>query len=381
MSNISEFESVQDVSFIDDLDAQTVRDNLIQAYKDEVLSITGAEPELYAGSPERLMLYAFSAQLYQAYKYIDNAAKMGLLKYSVGSYLDNLGLLRGLKRKEAAPATCTVQFTLSDIRSSATGIAGGTRLKAQSLYFVTNEYLEIPAGQSTGTVTATAELAGTDANSVAIDEIKSIVDPIPYVASVTNLTAASGGSDIESDDKFTRRIYECPAGYSVAGPTDAYIFHAKNAIADIGDVVAYTPEPGKVNVVFTMSNGDLPAVEKVAQMAQALNADEIRPLTDTVTAKAPTEVSYSINLTYYIATSDSVKAASIQQAVTDAITAYKQWQRHINRDITASKLIQFIMSAGAKRVEVTAPAYTAVNYEQIPACSAVNAIYGGLEND
>lgn len=381
MSNITEFQNVPDVSFIDNLDAQTVRDNLIEAYKAEVQNITGEQIDLASGAPERLMLYAFSAQLYQAYKYIDVSAKMGLLKYSQGDYLDNLGLLRGLKRKDATPASCTVEFTLSDIRASATGIAGGTRLKAGNIYFVTNEYLEIPAGQNKGQVTAVAEVAGIEGNTVAKGDIKTIVDPVAYVASVTNINDATGGTDIESDDKFTLRIYECPAGYSVAGPTDAYIFHAKNAISDIGDVYAYTPQPGNVEVVFTMSDGSLPQVEKIEQMGKALNDETIRPLTDTVTCKAPSEVEYSIDLVYYINTSDSAKAVSIQNAVTDAVTAYKQWQRHLKRDITASKLIQMIMSAGAKRVEVTAPTYTALQVDQIAKCTDVNITYGGLEND
>ena len=381
MSNITEFQDIQDISFIDNLDAQTVRDNLIESYKEEIFKLTGEQIDLPSGSPERHLLYAFSAQLFQAYKYIDTSAKMGLLKYSQGDYLDNLGLIRGLKRKEAIPASCTVEFTLSDIRQSATGIAGGTRLKAGNLYFVTSEYLEIPSGELTGTVTAIAETAGTEGNTVAIGDIKTIVDPIPYVSKVRNINEATGGTDIESDDKFTRRIYECPAGYSVAGPTDSYIFHAKNAISDIGDVFAYTPQAGSVDVVFTMSDGSLPQPEKIAQMEKALNAYDIRPLTDTVTCKAPSEVEYSIDLVYYINASDNLRAVSIQNAVSDAVTAYTQWQRHIKRDITSSKLIQFIMSAGAKRVEVIAPTYHALAVDEIAKCTDVNIVYGGLEND
>lgn len=381
MSNISEFEKIQDINFIDNLTPQKVRENLIQYYKDAVKELTGEDVELASGAPERLMLYAISAQDYQTLKYIDTAAKMSFLKYSCGDYLDNLGLLRGLTRKEATPATCTVEFTLSMVRDSATGIAAGTRLKSQNLYFLTSEYLEIPAGATAGTVAAMCETAGTEGNSVAENEIKTLVDPLPYIASVTNITPCTGGADIENDDKFTRRIYECPAGYSVAGPTDAYVFHTKNAIADIGDVIAYTPEPGAITVAFIMADGSLPNIEKIEQVQKALNADEIRPLTDTVTAKAPDEVTYNIDLTYYIGQSDAAGADSIQQAVNDAITAYTQWQRHIGRDVTASKLIQFIMAAGAKRVEVVEPVYIATAQDALPKLEIKNVIYGGLEND
>lgn len=381
MSNIKEFASIPEVSFIDDISAQQVRDDLITDYKAKVKSLTGDDPTISAGSPERLVIYAFAAQLYQVLAYIDNAAKMGILKYSKGDFLDNLGLLRGLTRRPATPASCTVKFTLSDVRNSATSIPAGTRLSAGSIYFLTKEYLEIPAGENEGTVTAIAENTGTDANGLNIGQITTLVDTIAYIDSVTNTTATSGGTDIETDDSFTLRIYKSPAGYSVAGPTDAYIWHAQNAIADIGDVVAYTPEPGHVEIAFTMSDGSLPGDEKIKQVEETLNDKTIRPLTDTVKAKAPEEIDYKIEFTYYIAQSNINQVATIQNEVENAVTAYKQWQRHIGRDVTASKLIQMVMAAGAKRVEVTAPSFIPLEKTQLSKCTDQVLTYGGLEDD
>lgn len=380
MSNIKEFESIPEISFIDNITAEQVRDNLISEYKKEV-ERTGGVAQIHDGSPERLMLYAMSAQLYQAFKYIDNAGKMGILKYSKGDYLDNLGLLRGIKRRPASSASCIVRFNLSDIRGSYTSIPAGTRIAASNLYFTTAEYLEIPAGAQFGEVKALADEPGTASNGLPIGAINVLVDTIAYVASVENVTETTGGADIETDDSLTLRIYQCPAGYSVAGPTDAYIFHARNSIADIGDVIAYTPAPGTVDVVFTMSDGSLPTLDKINELKEALSADDIRPLTDTVTTKAPEEVEYSINLTYYIATSDANRATTIQNEIDNAVKAYIQWQRHIGRDITASMLIHYIMAAGAKRVEVTAPAFVAMDKAQIAKCTAQSVNYGGLEND
>lgn len=381
MSNIAEFENIPKISFIDNLTAENVRDNLLAGYKKEVKAVTGQDVEISAGSPERLMLNAMAAQLWQGYKFVDNAAKQGLLKYSTGDYLDNLGLLRGLKRRPAEPASCMIKFTLSDARPSATYIPAGTRLSAGSLYFYTKEYLEIPAGQLEGEVTALAEEAGTASNGLQEGDIQTLVDSIAYIGKVENTTPTTGGTDIETDDSFTLRIYECPAGYSVAGPYDAYRFHAREAVSDIGDVEPYSPEPGAVEVVFTMSDGSLPGEEKLLQVKEALSAEDIRPLCDKVSVKGPEEVSYNIELTYYIGRSNSSKVSAIQEKISEAIQVYKQWQRHLGRDVTASQLIALIMGAGAKRVEVTAPTFQSIEKAQLPKLESESVTYGGLEDD
>ena len=64
---------------------------------------------LRRGSPERLLIGAMAVQYYQALQYIDRAGKMGLLKFSEGDYLDNIGALRGIIREPAQRASCKGQ--------------------------------------------------------------------------------------------------------------------------------------------------------------------------------------------------------------------------------------------------------------------------------
>ena len=73
---------------------------------------------------------------------------------------------------------------------------------------------------------------------------------------------------------------------------------------------------------------------------------------------------------------------TIQAAVAQAVEDYKTWQRTIGRDINPSKLVALIMEAGAKRVAVTAPTYTAVAATKVSALQGEAVIsYGGLEDD
>ena len=381
MSNIAELKNVPEISFIDGISLETVTSQMLADYAAAYVEAAGEQPELAQGSPERLLIGAMAVQYYQALQYIDRAGKKGLLKFSEGDYLDNIGALRGIVREPAQRASCKVRFTLSDARTEPVGIPGGTRLSYANLFFATDEYKEIPAGEMSGVVSVTAQEAGIDANGIPVGELKDLVDPVAYVASVSNITMTAGGAEIETDTELTERIYQATAGYSVAGPKDAYIYHAKRARADVDDVVVYSPAPDQVSVLFTLNDGSLPDDGALQAMTAALSADSVRPLTDQVTALAPEEVPYNIALTYYINTADSPQATTIQTAVMAAVENYKSWQRKIGRDVTPSKLIQLVMEAGAKRVAVTAPTHTAVTPYMIAKANKVTVTYGGLEDD
>ena len=84
----------------------------------------------------------------------------------------------------------------------------------------------------------TAVAPGAAANGLAAGAIDVLVDQTPYIASVVSTTASAGGADIESDDDFTRRIYNAPFSWSVAGPAGAYEYWARQSRADIDDVLA-----------------------------------------------------------------------------------------------------------------------------------------------
>ena len=371
--------SLPDISFIDNKDIDQVRRKWWRTMK-----ATGQTVTLERSSVHRMELYAAAAQIYQAMQYIDRQGKQSILKYSYSDFLDNLAIFKGVTRNPATPATTTLRFTLSAERDTATGIPQGTRVStAGAIYFATDVYAEIPAGATTVDVPATCTVAGTDGNGFAAGELATIVDPIPYVASVTNTTATEGGAEIESDDDLAERVFLAPGAYSTAGPEDGYLYHAKAYSAAIGDVVATSNQAaGTVDIVFIMADGSTPGEEMIEGLEGYLQGKTIRPMTDLVRVAAPQEVTYTINLTYYINRSDSAKAVTIQAAVAQAVADYQTWQRAIGRDINPSQLVRMIMDAGAKRVTVTAPTYTAVDATKVSAIQGDAVIsYGGLEDD
>lgn len=376
--------SLPDISFIDNKDIDQVRQEMVADYESFISEATGQTVTLERSSVHRMELYAAAAQIYQAMQYIDRQGKQSILKYSYSDFLDNLAIFKGVTRNPATPATTTLRFTLSAERDTATGIPQGTRVStAGAIYFATDVYAEIPAGSTTVDVPATCTVAGTDGNGFAAGELATIVDPIPYVASVTNTTATEGGAEIESDDDLAERVFLAPGAYSTAGPEDGYLYHAKAYSAAIGDVVATSNQAaGTVDIVFIMADGSTPGEEMIEGLEGYLQGKTIRPMTDLVRVAAPQEVTYTINLTYYINRSDSTKAVTIQAAVAQAVADYQTWQRAIGRDINPSQLVRMVMDAGAKRVTVTAPTYTAVDATKVSALQGDAVIsYGGLEDD
>ena len=376
--------NLPDISFIDNKTIDQVRQEMVADYESFISEATGQTVTLERSSVHRMELYAAAAQIYQAMQYIDRQGKQNILKYSYSDFLDNLAIFKGVTRNPVTAATTTLRFTLSEERDTATGIPQGTRVStAGAIYFATDVYAEIPAGSTTVDVPATCTVAGTDGNGFAVGELSTIVDPIPYVASVSNTTATEGGAEIESDDDLAERVFLAPGAYSTAGPEDGYLYHAKAYSAAIGDVVATSNQAaGTVDIVFIMADGSTPGEEMIEGLGGYLQGKTIRPMTDLVRVAAPQEVTYTINLTYYINRSDSAKAVTIQAAVAQAVADYQTWQRAIGRDINPSQLVRMVMDAGAKRVTVTAPTYTTVDATKVSALQGEAVIsYGGLEDD
>lgn len=383
MSNIPELQGIPDISFIGDVTLKGVREQAYADYTQKYQEITGKGLELMPADPIKLILDSISLLHYQALQCVDNASRSNFLKYATGAALDNLAAFKGLTRKPAGYASVQLRFSITSIRSSATAVPAGTRVSnLAGTYFITTEYAEIPAGSLYVDVNAEAMAPGTVHNQVAVGALTTFVDPHPYIDAVVNLTESSGGVDVEDDDNLTERVYYAPGRYSTAGSRESYEYWAKAFRVDVAQARAYSPAASRVNVVFMLENGELPSAADIAAMSDYLSASTVRPMTDMLTVAAPTEVEYSIALTYYISTSKSVHAVSIQTAVNKAIEEYVIWQHTIGRDINPSELIHRIMAAGAKRVELTAPTYISVaEYNVAVLASPPIVTYGGLEID
>lgn len=379
---IAELENLPEVSFIDNITLDEIQEQMESDYEEKYESLTGKACTLRRADPATLILYACSIQIFQALLFVDRAGKQDLLKYSYGEFLDNLAAIRGITRMEALPAVTTVRFTLSEAVSEVVVIPEGTTVTNGEIYFQTDEYAEIAAGDTSIDLPCTCQTDGADGNGIPAGEIKTLVDTLPYIKSVENIEATSGGADIEDDENLAERIYLAPSSYSVAGPDDAYKYFTMAYNQEIADVMVTSPEPAEVEIRFLMENGEIPTSTVMNGLEEYLQDNKIRPLTDHVTVLAPEQQQFNLNLTYYINRSDQAKANTIQEAVQAAVEEYIKWQTYtIGRDINPSELTKRIIEAGAKRVEITSPVFTTVAPDTVARIGQKTVTYGGLEND
>lgn len=382
MALIDEIANLPDVSFIDGVTLDDIQQQMVQDYLDKYEELTGESTELTRADPVSLILYACSVQIFQAMLYVDRAGKQDLLKYSYGEFLDNLAALKGIAREPAKPAVVTMRFSLAAIRPDTVAIPQGTRVSNGDLYFETDEYTEIPSGDTYADVTATCQTDGEDGNGLLPGEINVLVDPIAYVASVANTESTVGGTDIEDDDTLASRVYIAPSKYSVAGPEEAYRYWITEFNSSISDVYLSSPEAGQVLIEFILEGGELPNEAMVRSLADYLANENIRPLTDEVIVRLPATATFNVNVQYWINRSDINKAATIQAAVEQAVTDYVSWQQSkIGRDINPDKLISLMEQAGAKRVAVTEPVFSVIPDATIGRIGTKTVSYGGIEND
>jgi phage-related baseplate assembly protein len=382
LSNIQAFRNLPEINFVDKSVEELLAD-MVTEYEQAYFETTGEKKTLAPGDPVRIWIYTQALRIYSAYQLIDFSAKQNLLKYAEGEYLDNLGARVGVTRLPAAAAICTVRFTLSVPQASIVAIPEGTSVTpGGNVFFETMEYVEIPAGDPHIDIVVRCTEPGTIGNGYTVGQINTLVNPISYIASVSNVDISQGGSDVEADDSLRERIFLKPESFSVAGPKDAYVFFAKEYSPSIADVAVSSPSAGAVDIRFVLQDGELPDATLISELQSYLSEDNRRPLTDNVTVQAPTQVSYSIALTYYIGNQDAAFSSSIQTAVNAAVQEYVTWQKSkIGRDINPSELLSRIMQAGAKRAVITAPIFTSLTSTQVATEGTIAVTYGGLEDD
>lgn len=378
LSDLPKFEFV-------DANKDAVVAELLSMFK----TITGRT--LAKGDPVRLFVLVIANAFVLLLNKINETGKMNLLAYSKGAALDHIGAPFGVERIQATGATTTMRITASTTRPEGVQIPKGTRFTAgDGIMFATEQAHFILNGDTQIDVKAECLTLGEVGNGYSIGAISTLVDPIPFVASVENITVSEGGGDMEDDDAFRDRIHEAPESFSVAGPTGAYEYHAKSVSKLISSVKVVSPKPGDVVVYPILSTGELAGAEILDAVNAKLSHRYIRPLTDNLSIKAPAKKEYSINVKYFISQDNQYVAEEIGRRVTNAVESFITWQKEVaGRDINPSELTKCIVAAGAKRVEITAPVFTHVkdgvkedNYEvELAFCTDSTITFGGVERE
>lgn len=304
-------------------------------------------------------------------------------RYAGGEYLDSLAeLFKDLERLPASPASAMFRFYISEAQKQSVIIPAGTRISFDgAILFETKENMEIKAGQTYGDVEGICTTAGDVGNNLAAGQVKELVDLYDYYQKAENITATSGGAEEEDDASYYERMRESMESFSTAGPINGYIYWTKSVSPAVADVAVTSPEPCVVDVRVLLQNGQQATSGVLKEIEDALNASDIRPLTDKVTVSAPETVAFDIDVTFYIPQPDAASATVIAAAATQAVEEYVTWQTSkMGRDINPSYLTAKLMEAGVKRVEVRKPVFTVVDDIKVAKLGNKSVLNGGIEN-
>lgn len=183
----------------------------------------------------------------------------------------------------------------------------------------------------------------------------------------------------EDDERFRTRIQMSLEGLTTAGSRASYEFHALSTSAKIKDVDVTSPTAGTVKVAILSTEGQGTAdSDLINAVKKQLNAEHIRPLTDTVLVESAVILPYEIRatLTLYPTVLESVVMANVNQA----ITHYANKQHLLGIDITLSGIYSALHQEGVQNVKLTQPlADLIVKPHQAAYCSKIQINVGGRD--
>ena len=185
----------------------------------------------------------------------------------------------------------------------------------------------------------------------------------------------------EDDDAFRERIQLSWAQLNTAGARNAYRFHAKSADNDVLDADAYGPEthnrPGEVDVYVLSRTGNGEASPSLTEKVMSeLSADEVRPLTDYVSVKSATIVSYAVTAELDIP--DGPDAQTVLEHAISTLTSYTRLSHRINGLVPLSAIYAALQQPGVTRVRLISPvADLEAAAGRAPWCSAINVTRKG----
>lgn len=174
---------------------------------------------------------------------------------------------------------------------------------------------------------------------------------------------------MESDDSLRERTQMAMEGLSVAGPRNAYIFHARSADGRVADAWAHSPNPAEVVVTVQSALGNGTASPELLAIVDAYLSDEDRrPLADRLTVQSATVLPYQVDAVLHLNTVGP-EAEPIRAAAEARLAALVTQRRRLGLEVNRSALDAALHIEGVKRVELVDWADIVATREQAPYCT------------
>ena len=183
----------------------------------------------------------------------------------------------------------------------------------------------------------------------------------------------------ESDDSLVERTLFAFEGLSIAGPRDAYVFHAMSADGRVADARVGSPSPAIVEVSILSRIGDGVASEDLLEVVrEALSDEDVRPLGDRVIVRSAGLIGYRIEAVLYLYPGPEIEL--ILAEARSSLDRYINTQRRLGRDIRRSAIHAALHVSRVQRVELVHPVEDVVVLDhQAANCTGFSVAFGGTD--
>ncbi|MFA9486937.1 MULTISPECIES: baseplate J/gp47 family protein [unclassified Moraxella] len=184
----------------------------------------------------------------------------------------------------------------------------------------------------------------------------------------------------ESDEVFRSRVQRAFDRLSVAGPEAAYQYHALSADGRVADVAVTSPSPAVVNIAILQTDSETGEAsdELVNIVANAVNAENVRPIADRVSVQSAQIHRYRIEAKLYI--DKDPEATTVLATATAKTQAYTHAKNRIGRSVRLTAIHHCLHIDGVARIELIEPkADISINALQAAYCESINITIGGIE--
>ncbi|WP_186024251.1 baseplate J/gp47 family protein [Burkholderia gladioli] len=214
---------------------------------------------------------------------------------------------------------------------------------------------------------------------------RSTLEHIGALFDVDRLLISPGDPDqgidpvYEDDDSLRERIQLAPRGFSVAGPDDAYVFHARAADGRVKAATAYSPSPCVMIVTVLSREGDGTASQELIDIVKKA-LEKKRPQADEVIVQSAKIVPYAIRATLRF-----FNGPDRTVALAEAKKKTLQFAESMHRpgsEVTKDGLYASMRVAGVQKVLLDTPAEgVPIAIDQAPYCTGIELTDGGVADD
>lgn len=167
---------------------------------------------------------------------------------------------------------------------------------------------------------------------------------------VVRPATADTPAEFEEDEDLRMRAQMAWEGLSTAGPTNAYIFHARSADGRVIDAECVSPSPAVVDVIIQRRDGNGAADSELIGIVQRyLSAEDRRPIADRLTVMSTEIVEYVIDAGLYLS-SVGAEQEPILTAARAALEKLVYQKRRLGLEISRSAIYAALHVEGVAKV-------------------------------